>query len=296
MDCVGFYARLVFSLLMTKLNLNRAAFGDGSAVKVALTIAGSDCSAGAGIQADLKTFIAHGVYGLTAVSAVVVESPKEVLRVVPIGVEEMMEQVRLMLRQYPVASMKTGLLPSEAHVRAVGELALDEGVFLVVDPVAVASTGTSLTKGDMVGAYRRSLLPKASLWTPNRMEAEAFSQQTIRDRGDMEAVARKLGEEFGGAVLLKGGHLEEASASADVLVFQGDVQWFEQARVGDVGQVEHGTGCTLSAAITALLAQGKALGDAVDGAKEYVSSALQRGLVWSSPEGGDIGGMNHWKE
>ncbi len=176
---------------------------------VALTIAGSDCSAGAGIQADLKTFQHFHVHGLTAVTCVVSETANIVRAVHPVPVAIVSDQVSLLLDSFPVAAVKTGMLYSAAHVRAVAEiLARHPGLALVVDPVMIASTGDPLLEDDAITAYRELLLPLARVITPNLPEAEVLLGEKIPDEAALESAAHRLAERFGTAVLLKGGHLD----------------------------------------------------------------------------------------
>jgi len=253
---------------------------------VALTIAGSDCSAGAGIQADLKTFQHFQVHGLTAVTCVVSETANIVRAVHPVPVDIVRDQVSLLLESFPVAAVKTGMLFSSAHVTAVAEiLRIYPQVQLVVDPVMIASTGASLLEPDALEAYRELLLPLARVITPNLPEAEALLGEPIPDEASLESAARRLAEIFGTAVPLKGGHLDGANC-VDLLVDQGEVHRFTAERIAVAGS--HGTGCTLSAAIAAGLALGEALPRAVEMAKVYLGETLRRSHSFQSPAGGIV--------
>lgn len=250
---------------------------------VALTIAGSDCSAGAGIQADLKTFQHFGAHGLTAVTCVVSETANLVRLVHPVPVDVVVDQIELMLESFPVAAIKTGMLFSAAHVTAVAEiLARHRGVALVVDPVMIASTGDPLLETDAVECYRTRLLPLARVMTPNLPEAEALLGRRIADAGDLEAAARELAARFGTAVLLKGGHLE-GPVCTDLLVDGGVCHVFESPRIAVAGS--HGTGCTLSAAVAARLAHGDSLPEAVGRAKSYLGRVLETSYGWVGGRG-----------
>jgi hydroxymethylpyrimidine/phosphomethylpyrimidine kinase len=247
--------------------------GMTNAVSVALTIAGSDCSAGAGIQADLKTFQHFRVHGLTAVTCVVSETANIVRAVHPVPVEIVSDQVELLLESFPVAAIKTGMLFSAAHVAAVALiLKRFPGIPLVVDPVMIASTGAPLLEPDAMAAYRELLLPLARVITPNLPEAEALLGERIPDEFALEPAARRLAEMFGTAVLLKGGHLD-GDVCVDLLCDADDVHFFRSARVPVAGS--HGTGCTLSAAIAAGLAGGEPLASAVRIAKDYLVDTLR---------------------
>lgn len=256
---------------------------------VALTIAGSDCSAGAGIQADLKSFQHFGVFGLTAVSCVVAETSREVGSVHPVPPQVLAGQIAMLLRSFPVAAVKTGMLFSAAHVEASCHALENTRAPVVVDPVMIASTGDPLIEPDAVDLYRRLLLPRAALITPNLDEAGHLLGARIRTREQMPASARRLAEEFGVPVLLKGGHLEEHEC-ADLLVENGAEHWFTAPRIE--AETSHGTGCTFSAAITAGLAHGKSLPEAVGAAKEFLGQALAGGFSWIDPAGGRIHALN----
>jgi hydroxymethylpyrimidine/phosphomethylpyrimidine kinase len=254
-------------------------------IPVALTIAGSDCSAGAGIQADLKTFQHYHVHGLTAVTCVVSETANIVRAVHPVPVEIVSDQVSLLLESFPVAAIKTGMLFSAAHVVAVVEILRNfPQIALVVDPVMIASTGASLLEPDAIAAYRELLLPLARVITPNLPEAETLLGAGIPDESALEPAARRLAEMFGTSVLLKGGHLEGAEC-VDLLVDAGDVHRFSAARIPVPGS--HGTGCTLSAAIAASIACGESLPEAVKSAKNYLGKSLFHSYSFKS-EGGEI--------
>ncbi len=257
---------------------------------VALTIAGSDCSAGAGIQADLKTFQHFRVHGLTAVTCVVSETAAIVRGVHPVPVEMVGDQISLLLESFPVAAVKTGMLFSAAHVRAVAGILRDyPTVRLVVDPVMIASTGVPLLEPDAIAAYADFLLPLASLVTPNLPEAEVLLGERIIGENGVESAARRLSEKFGTAILLKGGH-RAGPECVDVLVNGGEVQCFAAARVPVTGS--HGTGCTLSAAITAVLARGEALPRAVAMAKQYLGETLRRSYEFQGAAGRIIHALN----
>ncbi|NJM37504.1 MAG: bifunctional hydroxymethylpyrimidine kinase/phosphomethylpyrimidine kinase [Akkermansiaceae bacterium] len=259
-------------------------------IPVALTIAGSDCSAGAGVQADLKTFQHFRVHGLTAVTCIVSETANVVRAVHPVPVEIVRDQITLLLESFPVAAIKTGMLFSAAHVTAVAKiLGKFPEIPLVVDPVMIASTGAPLLEPDAMAAYRELLLPRARVITPNLPEAEALLGERIPDAGALESAARRLAGEFCTAVLLKGGHLEGADC-LDLLADEGEVYRFSAARIAVAGS--HGTGCTLSAAITAALSQGESLPKAVETAKIYLGETLRQSYLFQSPSGGVIHALN----
>jgi len=246
---------------------------------VALTLAGSDCSAGAGVQADLKTFQHFGVHGLTAVTCIVSETANVVRAVHPVPPEIVADQTSLLLESFPVAAIKTGMLFSAAHIEAVkATLARHPGIPLVIDPVMIASTGTPLIDPDAIAALK-DLLPLAALVTPNLPEAEALAGESIPDAEAVERVGRRLTEKFGVPFLLKGGHLD-GPVCTDVLFADGKTHRFSGERFDLPGS--HGTGCTFSAAIAANLALGHDLAEAVGRAKLYLIRTLADSYVFES--------------
>lgn len=266
---------------------------------VAMTIAGSDNSAGAGIQADLKTFAASGTYGLSCVTCVVAEVPGLVERVEPVSPELLSAQIKLGFRAFPVRAVKTGMLYSRMLVQTVVE-GLQAGgcgrglpIPLVVDPVMVASSGDPLLEEDAIVAYRKSLLPMATLITPNLDEAGVLLGRHICSAEEMHVAVRDLYSLFGAAVLLKGGHLE--SDTALDLLFDGN-HLFEFPAPFLRGVSTHGTGCTFSAAITARLAQAASLDVAVSDAKALVHRAIQHIHRWTIQDGSTTMAMNHFAQ
>jgi len=257
---------------------------------VALSIAGSDCSAGAGIQADLKTFQHFGVHGLTAVTCVVSETAEIVRHVHPVPVEVVRDQVSLMLDSFPVTAIKTGMLYSAEHVAAVAALLrVRSGILLVVDPVMIASTGAPLIEAEAIAMYREALLPLATLITPNLPEAETLLGRKI-GRGDLEQAAGELAAEFQTAVLLKGGHLDGPDCVDLLAEKDGTLVRFTAPRLAV--RASHGTGCTLSAAIAAKLAAGDPLPAAILRAKEYLGRALSHSYGFPQTSGGLLGALN----
>lgn len=259
-------------------------------VPVALTIAGSDCSSGAGIQADLKTFQHFHLHGLTVITCIVSETANIVRAVHAVPVDMVVDQTALMLESFPVAAMKTGMLFSTEHIKAVVEiLQKHRDVKLVVDPVMIASTGDPLLEPDAITAYRELLLPLATVITPNLHEAEELLGEKIADQAALEDAAKRLSAQYGTAVLLKGGHLE-GDVCTDLLVDGDRVQHFSAPRIPVSGS--HGTGCTLSAAITAGLASGMGLAEAVAMAKEYLGHTLLHSYQTTSASGEVIHALN----
>jgi hydroxymethylpyrimidine/phosphomethylpyrimidine kinase len=258
---------------------------------VVLTIAGSDSSAGAGVQADLKSISALGGYGINAVTSVVSEVPGLVSRLQLLEPGLIEDQIRVLLGGFPVGAIKTGMLGGAAQAARVAALLreLAAGIPLVVDPVMVATGGGRLLEEPAVGVLTREVLPLAAVITPNMDEAGVLWDRPVGDRAEMEACARELADRFGAAVLVKGGHL--TGDAADVLCHAGGVTWLEGRRVE--GVVTHGTGCSFSAAIATGLARGRDLVTAVQEAKEFVSRAIGRHLQWTSPGGGVVHALNH---
>ena len=256
-------------------------------IPVALTIAGSDSSAGAGIQADLKTFSAVGVYGLNAVTCVVAEIPGKVSRIEPVSAEMVREQIAVLTKNFPVRAMKTGLLCSAAIISSVARSIVDLGpdIPLVVDPVITATGGDRLLDPKAIDAYQKELFPIASLITPNLDEAVQLGASKIRDRKSMERAGQKLADKFKTAILLKGGHLSGKDA-VDLLFANGKIQEFSAPFIRNVAT--HGTGCTYSAAITAGLAKGLPLTDAISDAKRFVTGAIRNHHRW-----GDVHALKH---
>jgi hydroxymethylpyrimidine/phosphomethylpyrimidine kinase len=248
---------------------------------VALTIAGSDSGGGAGIQADLKTFAALGVYGTSALTAVTAQHTAAVLRVLALEPDLVLAQVHAVLADLPPAAVKTGMLASPEIVGAIGDLAA-RGLLphLVVDPVLVSTSGHRLMQDGGVEAYREQLLPHAEIATPNLPEAALLVGIGVAELTDTDAMAeaagalRKLGPR---TVVLKGGHLREGRA-ADVVAGDGGVVVLESPRVETTN--DHGTGCSLSAAIAAQLALGAEPLRAVERAKDYVQRALEGAARW----------------
>jgi hydroxymethylpyrimidine/phosphomethylpyrimidine kinase len=257
-----------------------------ASIPVALTIAGSDSSAGAGIQADLKTFSALGVYGLTALTCVVAETPGRVSKLEPVSAALVREQIEVLLRAFPVAAIKTGLLFSAEIIREIASaLREHRSIPLVIDPVMVATSGDPLLQADAIGIYEQELFPRATLITPNLDEAARLIGRTIGDLRAMREAAEILANKFGVSVLLKGGHLAGDQAT-DLLFLNGSV--IEFSAPFSRGIATHGTGCTYSAAITAGLATGLPLKEAVREAKSFISAAIAQHHAW-----GNIHALNH---
>src|ERR1041384_399798 len=256
-------------------------------IPVALSIAGSDSSAGAGIQADLKTFSALGVYGLTAVTCVVAELPGKVSKIEPVTAELVREQIELLAKNFPVAAIKTGLLCSAEIISAVAKAVVDlaKKIPLVVDPVITATGGDPLLERDAIETYKTELFPLATLITPNLDEASQLLAEEISDRNSMNRAGQELERRFKTAILLKGGHLSGDDA-VDLLFANGKVTEFSAPFVRDV--TTHGTGCTYSAAITAGLAVNMPLENAIARAKKFATACIANHFRWNA-----IDALNH---
>jgi hydroxymethylpyrimidine/phosphomethylpyrimidine kinase len=263
-------------------------------VPVALTIAGSDSSAGAGIQADLKTFGALGVYGLTAITSIVAETPGLVSEIEAVSAEMVCAQMEVLLKSFPIAAIKTGLLFSGEIVSAVAQTlrahASRATIPLVVDPVMVATSGDLLLRDDAVEAYERELFPLAALVTPNLDEAARLLGEPIGDLQAMRSAGARLTEKYRIPVLLKGGHLAGQDA-IDLLFVAGNVVEFSAPF--SRGIATHGTGCTYSAAITAGLASNLSLEEAVRRAKKFVTATIAQYLSWKTVSVGSLHALNH---
>jgi hydroxymethylpyrimidine/phosphomethylpyrimidine kinase len=252
---------------------------------VALTIAGSDPSGGAGLQADLKTFHQLDVYGEAVVTLITVQNTVALEHIECLPAVLVLHQLRAVLDDIPPSAAKTGALGTRSTVEAVARAAVDFRFPLVVDPVMVSQHGRRLTPDDALSAIRDELIPQASLLTPNLAEAEDLTGLEVCDLAGMHRAARRLHEMGAKAVLVKGGHLE--GDAVDILYTTGLSREFRAARISTVHT--HGTGCTLSAAITAELAKGALLEQAVETAKRFVTEAIR-----SAPGlGRGSGPLNH---
>jgi hydroxymethylpyrimidine/phosphomethylpyrimidine kinase len=241
-------------------------------IRVAVTIGGSDSGGGAGIQADLKTFAAFGVFGASVITALTAQNTMGVRAIADVEPAFVRAQFDAVSEDFPIAAVKTGMLARRQIIEVVAtRLHASRIRNLVVDPVMVAASGDVLLAPDAIAALRELMLPLAALLTPNVREAEILSGIPITDIATMHLAARKIGEMGARAVLVKGGRLD-GSNSIDVLCRDGTVQEFRAPRIAITRP--HGTGCTLSAAIAAAMALGAQLGDAIQAAKLYVTRAL----------------------
>lgn len=255
---------------------------------VALTIAGSDPSGGAGIQADLKTFHQFGVYGEAVITLLTVQNTRRVSRVEYLDPELIRQQAVAVFEDIPPAAAKTGALGNATIIEAVAKLWRGESIPLVVDPVMISKHGAPLIAAEARAALVELLIPRAALVTPNLHEAEALAGFPVDSIDSMKRAAQRILGFGCGAVLVKGGHL--AGSATDVLLSAGRFMVLEAERIATIHT--HGTGCTYSAAITALLALGVPLEDAVARAKKFIGAAIRTnpGL------GGGSGPVNHFAD
>ena len=255
-----------------------------------LTIAGSDSGGGAGIQADLKTFAAHGGYGMSAITAVTAQNTRGVRGVVALPPEFVRSQIDAVLEDIGADAIKVGMLANAGIVEAVvAALGKRRDIPLVVDPVMVAASGDELLDGDAVAAVRDRLLPLAHLATPNLPEAERLAGERASTLEGRARLARRLGD-LVPAVLLKGGHADE-DPMTDLLWDGRELHRFTHPRLRR--RSTHGTGCTLSSAISARLGRGETLVAAVGGAIDWLHEAIAR----AEPQGGGAGPVDHfWRQ
>ncbi len=240
-------------------------------MKKALTIAGSDSSGGAGIQADIKTMIANGVYAMSAITALTAQNTTGVTGIMDVTPEFLKEQLDNIFTDIRPDAVKIGMVSSGGIITAIVEKLKEyDAANIVVDPVMVATSGAKLISDEAIEALKAELLPIASVITPNIPEAEVLSGMTIKNEDDMVAASRAINVKYGCAVLCKGGH--SINDANDLLVDGASMRWFYGKRINNPNT--HGTGCTLSSAIASNLAKGFSLEESVDRAKKYISGAL----------------------
>jgi hydroxymethylpyrimidine/phosphomethylpyrimidine kinase len=257
-------------------------------MKKALTIAGSDSGGGAGIQADLKTFMAFGVYGMSAITALTAQNTVGVQGIFDVSPEFVREQIRSVMTDIGADAAKTGMLSNAGIVKAVAEAVREFRIpNLVVDPVMVAKSGAPLLAPEARKALCEELLPLATVITPNLFEAESILGRRIEDLDAMKKAARELKTIGCQWVVVKGGRLDIGSQAVDVLFDGRDLILFRSPR--SESQCTHGSGCTFASAITAGLAKGMTPQDAVKRAKDYVTEAIRKGF----PVGSGHGPTNH---
>ena len=255
-------------------------------MKTALTIAGSDCSGGAGIQADLKTMTMNGVYAMSAITALTAQNTTGVRAIQESTPDFLKQQLDAIFEDIYPDAVKIGMVASSELIRVIADrLRYYDAKNVVIDPVMVATSGSALMKNDAVQTLIEELLPVSTLVTPNIPEAQVLSGLTIESKEDMIAAAKQIGGNYRCAVLLKGGH--SINDANDLLYANGESRWFEGKRIDNPNT--HGTGCTLSSAIASNLAKGFTLAESVRRAKDYISGALAAML----DVGKGSGPMNH---
>lgn len=255
-------------------------------MKIALTIAGSDSSGGAGIQADIKTMIANGVYAMSAITALTAQNTTGVTGIMEVAPDFLGEQLDAVFTDIYPDAVKIGMVSGTALITKIAEKLRQYGAKnIVVDPVMVATSGAKLISDDAIAALKEQLLPMACVLTPNIPEAEVLSGMAVKTEEDMIAAAKSISETYGCAVLCKGGH--QLNDANDLLYRNGSYKWFYGKRIDNPNT--HGTGCTLSSAIASNLAKGFDLDTSVERAKAYISGALAAMLDL----GAGRGPMNH---
>ena len=255
-------------------------------MKTALTIAGSDCSGGAGIQADLKTMTMNGVYAMSAITALTAQNTTGVRAIQESTPDFLKQQIDAVFEDIYPDAVKIGMVASSELIRVIADrLKYYDAKNVVIDPVMVASAGSSLMKQNAVQTLITELLPISTLVTPNIPEAQVLSGMSIQNKEDMIAAAKQIGDSYHCAVLLKGGH--SINDANDLLYADGELRWFEGKRINNPNT--HGTGCTLSSAIASNLAKGFTLTESIRRAKDYISGALAAMLDL----GEGSGPMNH---
>jgi hydroxymethylpyrimidine/phosphomethylpyrimidine kinase len=251
-----------------------------------LTIAGSDSSGGAGIQADLKTFAALGCYGMSVITALTAQNTVAVTGILQTPAEFVAKQIDAVIGDIGVDAVKIGMLFSAEIIATVAERMRAHNVErIVLDPVMVAKSGDKLLRDDAISALKDALLPLATIITPNIPEAEVLSGRQIRSTADMQDVAGLLGD-LGPTVLIKGGHFVGNDSNDCLLIRENGkhhIYWLEDRRIASPNT--HGTGCTLSSAIAAHLAKNDNIIDAVKGAKSYISGAIRAGAPYKVGHG-----------
>lgn len=240
-------------------------------MRTVLTIAGSDSSGGAGIQADIKTMTVHGVYAMSAITALTAQNTLGVRSVMESGPEFLAEQIDAVFEDIYPDAVKIGMVSSAKLIAVIAERLIKyRAKQVVVDPVMIATSGAKLLQSDAVAVLKEKLLPLATLVTPNIPEAEVLAGFSVQNKQEMERAAKEIGDCYGCAVLLKGGH--SVCDADDVLYAGGSIRWFCGKRINNPNT--HGTGCTLSSAIAANLAKDVSLIEAIQCAKDYLAGAL----------------------
>ena len=241
-------------------------------MRTALSIAGSDSSGGAGIQADIKTMTANGVYAMTAITALTAQHTTGVTGIMEVTPEFLAQQLDSIFTDIRPDAVKIGMVSSSALIHVIAEKLKEyKAENVVVDPVMVATSGSKLISDDAIETLKTCLMPLSSILTPNIPEAEVLAEMKVETEGEMILAAKKISETFHCAVLCKGGH--QLNDANDLLYRDGEYKWFHGKRIQNPNT--HGTGCTLSSAIASNLAKGYSMDESVKRAKDYISEALE---------------------
>lgn len=255
-------------------------------MKKILTIAGSDCSGGAGIQADIKTITAHKMYGMSVITALTAQNTTGVFGVMEATPDFVGMQLDAVFSDIVPDAIKIGMVSNQEIITKIADKLIEYGATnIVLDPVMIATSGSKLLKEDAMDKLIHTLMPIATIITPNIPEAECLCGHRIESKEDMQRAAKDIAKRFSGNILIKGGHLKESSD--DLLYAEGTYTWFEQDNIDNPNS--HGTGCTLSSAIACQIATGKTIHDCIKSAKEYITGALKADLDL----GAGSGPLNH---
>lgn len=251
-------------------------------MRTALSIAGSDSSGGAGIQADIKTMTANGVYAMTAITALTAQNTTGVTGIMEVTPEFLAQQLDSIFTDIRPDAVKIGMVSSSALIQVIAEKLKEyKAENIVVDPVMVATSGSKLISDDAIETLKTCLMPLSSILTPNIPEAEVLAEMKVETEEEMILAAKKISETFHCAVLCKGGH--QLNDANDLLYRDGEYKWFHGKRIQNPNT--HGTGCTLSSAIASNLAKGYSMNESVKRAKDYISEALEAMLDWGKGSG-----------
>lgn len=244
-------------------------------MKIVLTIAGSDCSGGAGIQADLKTIAAHGLYGESVITALTAQNTMGVAEILPVSPDFLKKQLECVFTDIVPDAVKIGMITGIGQMEVIRDcLKKYQAKHIVMDTVMVSTSGRHLMEPEALDYYKKELLPLARLYTPNIPEAELLLKRTIKTREERVAAAREFALQYKGIVYLKGGH--DSICADDLLFYRGKPVWFAGKHIESSNT--HGTGCTLSSAIACGLASGLDVEESVRNAKEYITGAISDGM------------------
>lgn len=244
-------------------------------MKTVLTIAGSDCSGGAGIQADIKTISAHKMYGMSVITALTAQNTTDIFGVMEVSPKFVAKQIDAVFLDIPPNAVKIGMVSNADIIDVIADKLLEYNAKnIVLDPVMISTNGRKLISDEAIDILVKKLMPLTNIITPNIPEAECLSKIPIHSKADMIKAAEKISEDFKGSILIKGGHLEDCCD--DLLFSEGNSVWFEQEKINNPNT--HGTGCTLSSAIACGLANNYTIKKSVANAKEYITGALRANL------------------